>query len=82
MVFIGETPQNLQKMLDTLYDYCNEWKFKVNLQKTKIVAFRNGRKLRNTENSRQQYSEMKNFQLFNCSSFFITYVMCTLYIHI
>ena len=60
-------------MLDTLYDYCNEWKFEVNLQKTKPVAIRNGGKLRNTENSRQQYSEMKIFQLFNYSSFFISY---------
>ena len=50
MVLIVESPQNLKKILDTLYDYCNEWKFEVNVQKTKIVAFRNGEKLRNTEN--------------------------------
>ena len=50
MVLIAESPQNLQKMLDTLYDYCNEWKLEVNVQKTKIVVFRNGGKLRNTEN--------------------------------
>ena len=48
MVLIAESPQNLQKMLDTLYDNCNEWKLEVNVQKTKIVAFRNGGKLRNT----------------------------------
>ena len=34
MVLIAESPQNLQKMLDTLYDYCNEWKLEVNVQKT------------------------------------------------
>ena len=50
MVLIAESPQNLQKMLDTLYDYCNEWKIEVNVQKTKIVVFRNGGKLRNPEN--------------------------------
>ena len=48
MVLIAESPQNLQKMLDTLYDYCTEWKLEVNVQKTKIVAIRNGGKLRNT----------------------------------
>ena len=37
-------------MFDTLYDYCNEWKLEVNVQKIKIAAFRNGGKLRNTEN--------------------------------
>ena len=50
MVLIAESPQNLQKMLDTLYDYCNEWKLKVNVQNIKIVAFRNGGKSRNTKN--------------------------------
>ena len=29
-------------MLDTLYDYCNEWKLEVNVWKTKIVTFGNG----------------------------------------
>ena len=41
-VLIAESPQNLHKMLDTLYDYCDEWKLEDNVQKTKIVAFRNG----------------------------------------
>ena len=58
-------------MLDTLYDYCNEWKLEVNEQKTKIVVFRNGGKLRNTENwSYNGYyidivSEFNNFRCFN-----------------
>ena len=38
MVSIAESPQNFQKMLDTLYDYFNERKIDVNVQKTKIVA--------------------------------------------
>ena len=61
MVLIAESPQNLQKMLDTLYDYCNEWKFEVNLQKTKPVAIRNGGKLRNTE--KQQATILRNENL-------------------
>ena len=32
------------------YFVCNEWKLEVNVQKTKIVAFRNGGKSRITEN--------------------------------
>ena len=43
-------------MLDTLHDYCNEWKLEVNVQKTNIVAFRNGGKLRNTENWSYMYN--------------------------
>ena len=29
-------------MLDTSYDYCNDWKLEVNVQKTKIVALETG----------------------------------------
>jgi hypothetical protein len=32
-------------MLDSLSNYTKEWKLKVNVQKTKIVVFRNGGKL-------------------------------------
>ena len=50
MVLIAESTQNLQKMLNTLYNFCNEWILEVNVQKTKIVSFRNGGKLHKTEN--------------------------------
>ena len=40
-VIISESAKGLQKQLHDLYDYCNEWKLKVNKLKTKIVIFRN-----------------------------------------
>ena len=40
-VIISESAEGLQKQLNDLYDHCNEWKFKVNTLKTKIVIFRN-----------------------------------------
>jgi hypothetical protein len=49
MVILSETPEGLQKMLDSLSNYTKEWKLKVNVQKTKIVVFRNGRKIRGNE---------------------------------
>ena len=44
MVLIAESPQNLQKKLNTLHVYCIEWKLEVNVQKTKIVVFTEWRK--------------------------------------
>ena len=39
--------EDLQKQLDSLYDYCVQWKLKVNVQKSKIVIFSRGRILQN-----------------------------------
>ena len=42
-VLLSETPEDLQKQLDLFYEYCTAWKLKVNVDKTKIVGFSNGR---------------------------------------
>jgi negative regulator of genetic competence, sporulation and motility len=42
MVFFSESVEGLQAMLDTLYNYTEKWKLSVNINKTKIVVFRNG----------------------------------------
>jgi hypothetical protein len=36
-------------MLDTLHCYNNEWNLTLNVDKTKIVVFRNGGKIRDNE---------------------------------
>jgi hypothetical protein len=36
-----ESVEGLQAMLDTLYNYTEKWKLSVNINKTKIVVFRN-----------------------------------------
>ena len=48
-VIISESAEGLQKQLNDLYDYCNEWKLKVNTLKTKIVIFRNRGKVQATD---------------------------------
>ena len=48
IVSIAESTQNLQKMLNTFYNYCNKWKLEVNVQKIIIVSFGNGVKLHKT----------------------------------
>lgn len=40
MVLLSESPEGLQNMLDTLHEYCNDWKLTVNVCKTKIVDFK------------------------------------------
>ena len=42
-VLMAETPEDLQKQLNIFHDYCLAWKLKVNIDKTKIVCFTNGR---------------------------------------
>lgn len=49
MVIFSETAHELQEMLNTLYSYTSVWDLTVNVQKTKIVIFRNGGKIHNNE---------------------------------
>src|SRR5436190_4062229 len=44
MVIISLTPVGLQRALNELARYCDEWKLKVNVKKTKIMVFQNGNK--------------------------------------
>ena len=48
-VLIAETPEGLQTMLNSLYSYSNDWNLTVNTDKTKIVVFRNGGRVRDNE---------------------------------
>ena len=40
MVILAETPEDLKKSLNTLYEYCNKWSLEVNTEKTKVMVFR------------------------------------------
>ena len=42
IVIFSETQQGLQAGLDSLHEYCQSWKLKVNTQKTKVMVFRKG----------------------------------------
>ena len=42
IVICSETEKGLQPGLDILYTYCQPWKLKVNIQKTKVMVFRKG----------------------------------------
>ena len=42
IVLIAESVLSLQKGLDLLNDYCNRWKLKVNVRKTKDLIFHRG----------------------------------------
>ena len=49
LVLISHSPIGLQRMLDKLGVYCNQWKVQLSLEKTKIVVFKKGRKLSRAE---------------------------------
>ena len=42
-VLMSESQEDLQKQLDSLNEYCNIWKLKVNVGKSKVVIFSKGR---------------------------------------
>jgi hypothetical protein len=42
-VIMAESAADLQKQLDSFSDYCNIWRLKVNVEKSKIVVFPQGR---------------------------------------
>ena len=64
-VLIAESPEALQNMLYTLNDYCTDWNLTVNVQKTKIMVFRNGGNLRENERWLYQGEEIEIVQQFN-----------------
>ena len=42
LVIMGDTIGNVQKLLDTLSEFCDKWGLFVNMDKTKLMVFRNG----------------------------------------
>ena len=42
ITLFSDTPEGLQEGFDAFSSYCDRWKLKVNLEKTKIVSFRKG----------------------------------------
>ena len=45
IVILSDSPVGLQKMIDCLHNYCKQWCLTVNLNKSKIIVFRNGPRL-------------------------------------
>ena len=43
MILLAETPEQLQKALNAVSDYCSLWKLTVNTSKTEIVIFSSGK---------------------------------------
>ncbi len=46
LVLISESAEDLQTLLDTMYDWCHKWRLSVNTDKTKVMHFRNEAKPR------------------------------------
>ena len=42
-VLLSETKHDLQNQLNCLCEYCDRWKLKVNVDKSKVVVFSKGR---------------------------------------
>jgi hypothetical protein len=46
---VTDTPVQLQRIINTIHNFCNKYGMKVNLDKTKIIVFRRGGCLKNYE---------------------------------
>ena len=53
IVLLANSPNDLQTMINTLYDYCKTWSLCVNLQKSKVLVFRTGNRI--SSNMRFRY---------------------------
>ena len=59
IVLISENEPNLQKMLDHVDSWCKKWQMRVNVDKTKVVHFRNKRKNKTCFNFKINGSEIE-----------------------
>ena len=73
MVLIAQSPESLQCMLNALVTYNENWKLTLNVQKTNIVIFRNGGKLRSDEKWFYNGSELKVVDEFNYLGILMNY---------
>jgi hypothetical protein len=49
MAILGESPEDLQRNLDLLSEYCKLLGIEVNTEKTKVIIFKKGRRPRRNE---------------------------------
>ena len=67
LVLMAESKEGLQSQIDTLQDYCQKWKLKINTNKTKTMVFNRGNKIINAnfkiENS--PIENVKNFTIWD-----------------
>ena len=47
VILLSESAEGLQRGLDCMYEYCNTWRLKLNVNKSKIVIFKIGRRRMN-----------------------------------
>ena len=48
-MLISHSPIGLQRLLNKLGKYCQEWELKVSMEKTKVIVFKKGSKLARSE---------------------------------
>ena len=44
LILLSESEKGLQSCLDSLNSYCNRWKLKINITKTKVMVFSKGKR--------------------------------------
>ena len=75
LVLMTESKEGLQSQIDTLQDYCQKWKLKINNNKTKTMVFNRGNKIINT-NFNIENSPIENVKTFTYLEFNISAKNC------
>ena len=73
MVIFAETPDGLQHMLNSLHNYAVKWDLTVNTEKTKVIVFRNGGKIREYEDWSYDGHELEIVDQFNYLGMLLNY---------
>ena len=73
MVIIGNSREDLQHRFNLLYEYCKTWGLEVNMNKTKIMVFRNRGKLLPNEKWFYNNNEVVIVDYFNFLGVFFNY---------
>ena len=75
LVLISESKEGLQRQIDTLTDYCQKWKLKINTGKTKTMVFNRGNKMINA-NFKVGDSPIENVKTFTYLGFKLSSKNC------
>ena len=75
LVLISESKEGLQRQIDTLQEYCQKWKLKINTDKTKTMVFNRGNKIINA-NFKVDNSPIENVKRFKYLGFTLSAKNC------
>ena len=76
LILISRTKEGLQRQIDCFQEYCQKWKLRINIKKTKTMIFNRGNKLIKTS-FKIGDTPIENVKSFKCLGFTISAKNCS-----